>query len=602
MNDTIKCPRCSHAFEPSALLRETLEKELRRKLSVENSKILAAQQKEFEVTLAANDAAMTKAAQEHAALLKRTRELEEAARTQALEVERQVAERLETVRASAASETKRRLALEAAEAARLKDEQLSDLREKLASATKGEAALAHEKAALQERARSLELDLERRLEDERATIRATAEADADARLARLAAETTRAKDQEIADAKRRLELAAQRESELVREKGVLEESQRRVQVEVERRVQEEARKARDSVMLEQAHEKALREAEHRQQLDEMSGKLQEMQRKVSQSSQQLHGEAQEIVLKDVLERAFAGDLIEDVEKGVEGGDLMQHVRDERGVDAGTLLWESKRTKAWSDAWLVKLRDDQRAAGAACAMLVTQAMPAGMASVGQRDGVWICTPAHAVALGTLVRQGVLAVTEVRRASLGRADKVQMVYDYLTGPQFKDRVTGAMLAFQEMQQDLAKEQSHTLSMWRRREKQMQRALRNLAEFHGDIRGIAGREIATIEAFELQEADLPPALPARPQPASDGILDSAPATASLCELLFELVPADGNVGNLTLLASFRTEALRTLQLTVGHAEFESCKEALILAGRLKRGKGRGGSVGRASDQAAE
>lgn len=314
----------------------------------------------------------------------------------------------------------------------------------------------------------------------------------------------------------------------------------------------------------------------------------------------MQGEAQEVVLRELVGRSFPKDAISDVGTGVEGADLLQVVHDEHGAEAGTIVWESKRTKSWSDAWLPKLRDDVRAAGASCAILVTQAMPSGMTSFGERDGVWICAPPYAVGLARVLRSGLLEVAEARRAESGRSEKIHLLYAYLTGPEFKARIGGALEAFRELQDGLLREQRAMRSAWKRRERQIERAVSNLTAFYGDVRGIAGRQIATLEELELEH----PVLPARDESDADDLGDdddARPTTTAraehddLVELLLELVPAEGSIGNKSLSERFCEEAADRFGLEVHDADYERCRAALLAARRIRKGPGRGGSVAR-------
>ncbi len=115
-----------------------------------------------------------------------------------------------------------------------------------------------------------------------------------------------------------------------------------------------------------------------------------MQRKIEQGSQQLQGEVMEIALERLLNEHFRHDEIVPVPKGVFGGDCLQKVRNTSMQECGTILWETKRTKNWSQSWLAKLREDQREAKASLAIIVSEALPDGINSFGCVEGIWICS--------------------------------------------------------------------------------------------------------------------------------------------------------------------------------------------------------------------
>lgn len=402
------------------------------------------------------------------------------------------------------------------------------------------------------------------------------------------------KDEELASAPQKLAEAASERADLVKAQRDLEDRSRTMELDVERRVSEEAKKIRDKAAKDaaeqsvlEAERQRLRDEEHRQQLDGMKRHIAELQRRAQQGSAQLHGEAQEVVLRDLLLESFGDDDIADVGKGIHGADALQRVRGVGGADCGAIVWESKRTKAWSNDWLAKARDDQRAAGAACAVIVTQVLPPGIRHFAVVDGVWICAWPYATALGAALRASLVEVAVARRSAEGRGEKMQMLYEYLTGTEFRNSVGGFVEAFKEMQDELESEKRAMLTRWKRRERLMQRARDNITAFYGDLQGIAGRQLEDLPALALE---------AGPTSAASADADTASDT-DLSELLLSLVPDDGsNSGNGSLLALFTERALTELGVIVTETDYERCKAALLTAGRLRKGKGKGGSVCRA------
>ena len=242
----------------------------------------------------------------------------------------------------------------------------------------------------------------------------------------------------------------------------------------------------------------LKLVEKDQQMDTLRRQIDVLQKKVEQGSQQLQGEAAELVLEDQLRQAFPIDTIAEVGKGTRGADCLQTVATAAG-SAGTIIWESKATANWSKDWLPKLRDDGRGAGADVAVLVSQARPEGLTTFAMIDGVWVVAPRYAVPLAHALRDGMLRVAEARGARDGQATKSEMLYDYLTGPQFRGRMEAVVEPFEAMQAALAKEKKHMTSQWATREKQLEKAIGAMMGMYGDVRGIAGAAVAQIEAFE-------------------------------------------------------------------------------------------------------
>ncbi|RYD75199.1 MAG: DUF2130 domain-containing protein, partial [Verrucomicrobiaceae bacterium] len=218
-------------------------------------------------------------------------------------------------------------------------------------------------------------------------------------------------------------------------------------------------------------------------------------------SQQLQGEVQELDLENVLRLKFPLDSIEPVPKGEFGGDLLQRVVGSSGQECGEILWESKRTKNWSDAWLTKLRDDQRRAKAEISILVTQALPKGVDNFDIIEGVWVVSPRAVVPVATILRNGLLQISLARQVNEGQQTKTEMVYQYLTGPRFRHRIEAIVEAFSSMQEDLDRERKALMKQWAKRESQIERVMSSTVGMYGDLQGIAGRSLQEIEGLSLE-----------------------------------------------------------------------------------------------------
>jgi hypothetical protein len=93
----------------------------------------------------------------------------------------------------------------------------------------------------------------------------------------------------------------------------------------------------------------LKVMEKEQTIASMQKQIEELKRRAEQGSQQLQGEVQELALEELLSAKFPRDIIEPVPKGEHGGDILHRVSSPFGQTCGTILWESKRTKNWSDS-------------------------------------------------------------------------------------------------------------------------------------------------------------------------------------------------------------------------------------------------------------
>lgn len=614
-NGTIQCPHCGTAFELSEAVRHAVEADLRGELEArfraEMSNSVAkvrrdadAEVRKLGMELEAVRKKAGDAAANEAKLLKKERELDERARELDLSLERRLADESKRIHDEARRAADQRLKFAVAEEAERKERELVEVRAQLKDAKRLEAELVDRQRAVAERERSVGAELERRLAEESKRIAEESRRAAEERMsAQLAAESER-RTAEAAEAQRLLAEARDRELQLVQQHRLDAEKARQAGLEAERkltaemqrvRAELEARAAqRVSFEIEQAR---LREQDQKQHIERLTQKIEELRLRALQRSQEAVGEAQEVLLKYELERAFGHDEVEDVAKGAHGADLLQRVVADDGRACGTIVWESKRTRTWSDDWLAKLRDDQRASGAELAIIVSQALPPGVHRADLRDGVWICEWSFAVPLATALRQGMIQAAAVRRSVEGRGDKMALVYDYLTGTEFRNRVSGMLEAFKEMQDGLAAEQRAMRTQWKRRERQHERALTNIAAFYGDLQGLAGKSLADLDLLSLEPGRALTSGTADEEPADCDDVGDGEVDARLVQLLRDLLPKDGaSIGNGSLRARFVDQALLMLGLTVGEAEYDRCRAVLLAAGEARRGKGRGGSIARA------
>lgn len=243
---------------------------------------------------------------------------------------------------------------------------------------------------------------------------------------------------------------------------------------------------------------ALKLAEQAQVMEGMKRQIEALKQKSEQGSMQTQGEAAEIVLEETLGAAFPGDGFLPVAKGISGADVRQDVAGPGG-SVGSILWESKRTKNWTAGWLAKLRDDQRASGCEVAVITSQALPEGVESFALVEGIWVCAPRYAVPLASILRQGLIDVASAKGRAMGQETKMEMIYDYLTGTQFKQRVDAIVERFEDMQDNLRKERVFIEKQWALRAKQIDLVIASTVGMHGDLQGIAGRAMPEIESVE-------------------------------------------------------------------------------------------------------
>ena len=304
----------------------------------------------------------------------------------------------------------------------------------------------------------------------------------------------------LASREKKLAEAQQAQAALLKKQRELDDAKRELDLTIEKRVQAGLTDVREKARREAEETLKLKVAEKDQTIASMEKTIDELKRKAEQGSQQLQGEVQELQLESLLRAKFPYDTIEPVPKGEFGGDTLQRVVSTAGVVAGTILWESKRTKNWSNGWLAKLRDDQRAAKAEISVIVSQALPAEVETFDVIDGVWVAHPRVITPLAALLRSSLLEVSAARLISQGQQTKAEMVYQYLTGTRFRQRVEAIVEAFNSMQEDLDKERKAIQKQWAKREQQLERVITATAGMYGDLQGIAGKSIQQVEGLEL------------------------------------------------------------------------------------------------------
>jgi hypothetical protein len=474
---SIVCPHCHREFPLTAAIEQPIVQRLQARFQAESAK-------------------------READLKAREEKLAAAQQSVKQEVERQLVQE----RAKIISEQE----LKAREAVGVKlqdlERQNSEKDAKLAAAQQQELGLLKRQRELADRQTAFELEKAKQIETERQKIRDDA--------TKAAMETVSTQQRDLRDqlvAKEKLLVQAQEaEIKLRQERAHLEQEKQGFALELARKADE----VRDAVKKEKDEEYRLKEAEAAKKLDQMKRQIDDLRRKAEQGSQQTQGEVLEIELESLLRQCFTSDQIVAVPKGVHGGDVLQHVRTEVGQECGTIIWESKRTKVFSDGWIAKLKDDRMAAKAQLAVLVSTVMPKGVATFECREGVWVAPPQLAVPLAAALRLVLVETAGVRRAAEGRQDKMAAMYDYLSGPHFRARIEAIVDAFTTMREDLEDERRAIQKAWAKREKQLDRALVNTAGMYGDLTGIVGKQLPTIQKLELPDGDGegPPGRPAK------------------------------------------------------------------------------------------
>lgn len=393
-------------------------------------------------------------------------------------------------RAKAAAEA------EYAEERKTFQESMAERDEQVRAAKTAELAAHKARSEADAAKRDIDLVVERRMQEARAQIlneaAAKANAESEAAIKAMNAEL------EAKDAKLREAQAAELDAR--RLKVEAEQAKREVELQVTRQMDAERAKVRDAAIRERDEEHRLQLAEKEKQIQAMNQQVEELRRKGTSGSQQVAGEVLELTLEDALRHAFPQDRFDPVPKGQSGADIVQTVMSPGGVPSGKILWECKRTKAWNKAWLSKLRDDQRAAGANVAVIASDTLPDEVSTFDCMEAVWVSALHVVVPLACVLRAGLLDTATARRAAAIDGSIRDEVFNYLTTPKFRDRMVQTVEPYVEMRKDLDSEKRSTLKQWGKREKQLDRMLGGVSGLYGDLQGIVGPGLPSLPTLEL------------------------------------------------------------------------------------------------------
>jgi hypothetical protein len=318
---------------------------------------------------------------------------------------------------------------------------------------------------------------------------------------------TKLLEEEIKEKSMKLQEANEKEKVLLKLQRQLEDDKQDIELSVQRRLNEESQKIRQEItakLLEEFRQQEaqlnLRTAEKDKTITNLVKQIEELKRKAEQGSQQAQGEILELELENLLRSAFRYDDIEPVPKGIKGADVIQYVKNEVGSPCGAIIWEAKRTKAWSDAWIDKLKEHRREVKADVAVIVSTVLPKDMVHIGNINDVWVVDFRLAVSLAHVLRDGMFKIALAQNALIGKNEKMELVYTYLSGQEFRQRVEAIVEAFRNMKQDLDSEKRAMEKIWSKREQQINQVITNTSRMYGEIEGIIGKALPPIATLEL------------------------------------------------------------------------------------------------------
>lgn len=351
---------------------------------------------------------------------------------------------------------------------------------------------------LEEQKRQQEKALQQKIEEERKKLAENIKEEISKKISfdyetklKFLEDANKEREEELKTARQKELSFLKKEEELMRKEQDMELEKQRMIREERSRISEELKKQNEEKERQLQNEFQLKQREWEMKFDQQQKALEEARKKAVQGSMQLQGEVQELALEALLKNSFPFDVISEVGKGVKGADCIQTVRNNFGQECGSIIYESKRTKDFSNEWIEKLKADARSLGADVAVIVTQVMPKDMECFGEKDGIWICSFSEVKALACVLRDLIIKVHNAARSQENKGDKMQMLYTYLTSNEFSEQWKAIREGFMSMRVSIQKERDQMEKLWKAREKQLEKVLLNAAHIRGSIEGIAGME---------------------------------------------------------------------------------------------------------------
>jgi len=307
----------------------------------------------------------------------------------------------------------------------------------------------------------------------------------------------------------KLKASRAKELEFMKKENEFKQKEAELEIVLQRKLQEERTSLVEQIKKQEQEKNALKDNEFQlkqkefeKQIEDQKKLIDEMKRRAEQGSMQLQGEVQELALEELLKSAFPFDTISEVGKGVKGADAIQTVRNKQGQDCGKIIYESKRTKAFSNDWIEKLKADMRSQQADVAVLVSEVLPKDMDTFGEKDGIWICRFSEVKALSALLRDGIIKIYTATRSEENKGEKMTMLYSYLTSNEFSEQWKAIREGFMSMKLSIQKERDAMEKLWKSREKQLEKVLLNAAHIKGSVEGIAGSDSVNLSMNEDDE----------------------------------------------------------------------------------------------------
>jgi len=429
-------------------------------------------------------------------LLNKERELKEKEEHMKIDMKKMMLEKEEEIREKAVKAEQERNEIRMMEY----DRELEDQKKQLSEMKKKEIEFKNKEKELKDSEEQLRIDLEKQMLGREKMI--------EEKIQKREQEKSELKKMEfekrLEDQNKELSLMKVREVEFKNKEKELNEKEEQLKLDMEKQMSDQLKMVEEKTIKKEQEKNELRQREYEKQLDDQKKMIDELKKKAEQGSMQLQGEVQELAIEDFLKNTFPFDKIIEVKKGEKGADAVQLVINNLQQECGKIIYESKRTKNFSEGWIEKLKDDQIKQQADIAVIVTETMPKDMDRFGQKQGIWICSFSEIKSLSIVFREMLLRTHAVRSVNVNKGDKMEMLYSYLTSSEFRQQVETIVDGFSNMQTDLNREKIAMEKIWSSREKQIRKVLLSTSSMFGSIKGLAGSSIEDIKSLEMPDGE--------------------------------------------------------------------------------------------------
>ena len=477
----ISCPNCGHVFAIEDVLAENLEERLKKK---------------YEQQLNEN---LNRLKQDRRQVEEEREKLRALKAEQSQAVRREVELRLEEERKRLARETRE----DFEQKMKLLEEENNRHRQESARMKKREAELLRLQNQVQLKEQEMALELEKKLAERGRELEKKVEERARAGFEREREEMERRLREAQKNAERQAgenKRLKERELELLRLEQSLGEREEELRLKMEKEMLEKQAAIEKKAREKERENFVLEKATLEKKLEDAVRSAEELKRRAEQGSMQLQGEIQELAIEQALRESYPLDRVDEVPKGIRGADCLHTVFNDLRQACGVIVYESKNTKKFSNAWIAKLKKDQLNCKADIAVLVTEVMPDDMSEFGLRDGVWICGFRQLKSLSLVLRQMLIRMRSIKSSEENKGEKMALLYKYLTSEEFALHIRNLVETYDEMHRQLAAEKRAMERLWKKREQQINGVQGTVASLFGSIEGIAGKAIKSVDLLQL------------------------------------------------------------------------------------------------------